>query len=299
MNDLDRMYHDIVRAAQVVEAPYSEEVIKRTLNTFGGFSRSFVQFRSTTKPLSHRRLDVRYEEVGSSEMPLDIARRAGYFPDEGRDIDKLLPQLYQHFPYLGDGVDFDVQDGVTKFWFFPKGPFLTEKAFELSAMPRSVAEHAWFYQKYHLDSVYIIAVDFFSRTMNLYFLFTKPEHHTPQALRGMVQDLGFAAPPDDAVTYSLPALSAALTYSWESPRVSRICFYVAHPNRAAAPKLLHPVIDSFVRDVPAYKDSIYQISWTFGVQGTYIKVENDYTGNLMDEFVPAILGATMPEDLKS
>jgi hypothetical protein len=293
------MYQDIVTTARLVEVPYSEEVIKRTLNTFGGFSRSAVQFRTTTKPMSHRRLDVRYEEIGSPEMPLEVARKAGYFRDEGRDIDKLLPQLYEHFPYLGDGMDFDVLDGITKFWFFPKGPFPVEKAFELSAMPRSVAEHAWYYEKYNLSAVYIIAVDFFSRTMNLYFPFMHPSHHTQEALRGMVEDLGFEAPPEEAITYSLPGISAALTYSWDSPRLNRICFYVGFPNRATTPKGMHPVIDRFIHEVPAYKDSVYQISWTFGAKGAYIKVENDYTGNMMEKFVKALMGDSLADEFKS
>lgn len=298
MNDLNRMYHDIVKTAQLVEAPYSEEVIKRTLDTFGGFSRCAVQFRTTTKPLSHRRLDVRYEEIGSVEMPLNIARRAGYFPNEGRDIDELFPQLYENFPCLGDGADFDVLDGITKFWFFPRGPFPVENAFELSAMPRSVAEHAWYYDRYHLDAVYIIAVDFFSRTMNLYFPFVHPSHHTPEALRGMVEDLGFETPPSEAINHSLPGISAALTYSWDSPHPDRICFYAGFPNRAMTPRGIHPVIDRFIDEVPAYKDSVYQISWTFGTKGSYIKVENDYTGDMMENFVKALMGDSLAEEFR-
>lgn len=290
MNDLNRMYQDIVKSAQVVEAPYSEPVIQRMLDTFGGFSRGAVQFRTTTKPHAHRRLDVRYEEINAPEIPLDIARRAGFLVDQGRDIDRLLPQIYDRFPYLGDGVDFDVQDGFTKLWFFPKGVLPVEEAFQLPAMPKSVAEHAWYYDKYRLHSLYIIGIDYLSRSMNLYLQFNHPSHHTPEALRGMVQDLGFETPSDEAINSSLQGVSAALTFTWDSPHVERICFYSAYPNRAAVPTSLHPVVSRFVEDVPAVRDSLYQVSWTFGTKGTYVKVENDYTGDMMEKFVSALLG---------
>jgi hypothetical protein len=289
MNDLNRMAQDIVTAAQLVEAPYSETVIRQTLAAFGGFARSSVQFRTTTKPATHRRLDVRYEEIRSPERPLEVARRAGYFADQGREVDRLLPQLYEHFPCLGDGADFDVLDGVTKLWFFPKGVIPVANIFKVSSLPSSVAHHAAYYDQYHLQNVYIVGVDFHSQSVNLYFRFDHPSHHTPEALRGMVKDLGYEAPPEEAITYSLPGISAALTYTWNSSAVERICFYVGHPNREATPTTLHPIIARFVNEVPALKDSLYQVSWTFGKRGTYIKVENDYTGDMMENIVPAIM----------
>jgi hypothetical protein len=288
MHDLNKMYNDIVKTAQLVQAPYSEAVIKQMLATFPGFSRGAVQFRTTTKSLSRRSLDVRYEDTNSLERPIEVARQAGYLADEGRNIDKFIFQLYESFPYLGDGVDFDVQKGLTKLWFFPKGTFQVEQTFSLSAIPESVAGHQWFYDKYDLHTVYIAGVDYFHRSMNLYLQFNQPSHHDPAVLREMVQDLGFEVSSDEAINYSQPAVSAALTFNWESPKVERICFYVVHPNRAATPKTLHPLIASFVDEVPALTDSIYQVSWTFGTQGEYIKVENDYTGNIMDVIVKPI-----------
>ncbi len=288
MNDMNRMAQDIVTAAQVIQAPYSTDVIQRTLETFGGFSRSCVQFRATTK--ADRRLDVRYEEINAPENPLEVARRAGYFADQGRPVDHLLPQLYDHFPYLGDGVDFDVLDGVTKLWFFPKGVLPVEEVGRLPAMPASVAQHAWYYDRYHLNSVYIVGVDFHNQSVNLYLRFDHPSHHTLPALRGMVEDLNFASPAEDALVYSLPAVSAALTFTWDSPAVERICFYVAHPTRATIPPGFHPVIERFVADVPTLSESLFQVSWTFGKRGAYLKVENDYTGNMMDRFVLPMMG---------
>ncbi len=292
MNDLDRMYQDIVAAAQLAGVPYSRTVITQTLKAFKGFSRGAVQFRTTTKPLSHRRLDVRYEELESPEMPLDVARRAGWLHDQGRDMDRLIPQCYQRFPYMADGVDVDVAQGVTKVWFFTLGGHPVEQAFSLSAMPRSVAAHAAYYDKYQLNTLCVVGVDYVAQSMNIYLRLDKPSHHTPEMIRGMVDDLGFGTPPSEAVQHSLQGVSIALTYRWDSAHIERICFYVPCPNREMAPRSFHPLIGEWVDKVPVLKTPMFLFSWTFGAKGSYIKLENDYTGNVF-----SVIGRALSDEV--
>lgn len=287
MHDMKRMYDDTVSAAKLCDAPYSEAVIQQMFDTFkGGFSRGAVQFRSTNK--SRPRLDVRYEDIGSSERPLDIARNAGLLVDTGGEIDKLMPGFYDHLPYLGDGVDFDAETGFAKLWFFPKGFQPVDSMYDIPGMPESVKAHKWFYDKHKLSLVYILGVDYLNQSMNIYLLFDRPEHHTSAVLQEMTDDLGFDVPDPAMIEYSQPALSAALTYTWDSPKVERICYYVSFPNRAATPTDLDPMVATFVNDVPALADSSYLASWTFGSKGSYLKVENDYTGNVGEVIVSAL-----------
>jgi len=289
MHDLKQMKSDIIKAAQAVHAPYSEETIQHTFDTFSGFNRGAIQFRTTNKPEDHRRLDVRYEEIGSTERPIDIAHRAGLIPDNDEPVNKLLLQVYDEFPYVGDGVDFDAKDGFTKLWFFPKGKIQVERLFSLPAMPSSVSENASFYDKHLLDEVYILGIDYRARSMNIYMQLTKSEQHTHNAITNMIQDLGFVVPNEQVIEYSLPAISVALTFRWDSPSIERICFFVVHENAAKTPRNIDPIANSFLDGAPQLGDSIYQLSWTFHTQGAYLKVENDYTANLMATVGAAIL----------
>ena len=73
--DMQQMFTDITRTADICEVSYQEDVIWKNLRAYQSFfTGSAVAFRTTTKPKEKRDLSVRYLEMQPHD-PLAIALR--------------------------------------------------------------------------------------------------------------------------------------------------------------------------------------------------------------------------------
>ncbi|MCI0725427.1 MAG: hypothetical protein L0332_01685 [Chloroflexi bacterium] len=281
MADLNRIYRDIIAFAALAEVTVSEAKIEEALRLFDeGFAQGSVQFRTTTKLKGQREVNFRYT-VGLDQAPhpQDTAQGAGLLTGREQE-DQLLSQIRETFPLRRGAADFDVNHGLVKIWHFPKPPFLLERIFQIPALPRSVVAHADFFQKYHFDTPPIIGVDYLHHSMNLYFVTDHPEHHTPGFVKSILQDQQFEIPSDLIIYYCTKAVVITTTFRWDSPRIERMCFYVTDFGRRNVPSL-HPLLTRLAQEATFLGDTQrFQVDWSFGEKGSYMKVEIDYTGDI-------------------
>jgi len=278
--DLKQLYDDIIKTAQIADVPYNTDIIWRILNTYRDFfSGSSVAFRTTTKAKDKRGLNVRYIELGVPHDPYLIALSEGLIEKQGHPIDDLLSEIQSQYPILGYGVDFEVSYGLEKIWpFFPHTPQLLEAICSLYCLPDGIRNYADYFARYDLAQVNVFALDYRHKSINLYFPMETPGLLPPHKIAAMIADLEFDVPPQEVLGYCSWANPVYYTFSWDSPRIERLCFAVVTPNLGDIPIHLDPLIERFTAQVPFAGNArtfIYNI--TLARRGSYIKIENDYT----------------------
>jgi radical SAM protein with 4Fe4S-binding SPASM domain len=283
--DIDQLFTDIVKAAEVADVPYNRNVIQEVLTAYkGSFSSAPVTFRTSTKPKERRGLAVRYVQVpGPDSDPYPIALAKGFIKRQGHPIDDLLSDIHTKFPIIGYGIDLDAAEGLTKIWAFLENLSPMEEAYKLPSLPSGVRKHAEYFAKYNLGIFSLFAVDFSRRTVNIYFMLNKPGIFSESQIAGMFGDLGFKIPTKEILNYCSNAFTLYYTFSWDSDRVERICFGIAASDPTRVPTHLDPVIERYVAQAPILSaNRRFIFSVTEGLNENYIKIESDYTGSMIE-----------------
>ena len=285
---------DLIAVAKLTGVAYCENTLERVLNTFEkGFLNHSIQIRSTTKPLDKRDLCFRFLDLESREHPLEHALRKGEVSPNGHEIYDWLPTLAEHFPALGYGVDFEATRGLTKIWQFIDGAYNPEALQALPIMPRGYSASLPLLRELGLDSLTIVGADYVHNSVNLYFRPSQASHHTGALVSTACERLGFAPPSVTAKVHASKTGCIAVTYGWQSPSIDRICFYVAGFSREDVPAY-DPLLRNYARNVPALVDDPrFIVGWSHGPRGTYLKIEDDYTGDVSNIFETAMAVPTI------
>lgn len=139
-----------------------------------------------------------------------------------------------------------------------------------------------------LDSVTIVGADYVHNSVNLYFRPSQASHNTSALVSAACTHLGFAPPTATAQAHASKTGCIAVTYGWDNPSIERICFYVAGFAREDVPDY-DPQLRTFARNAPALVDDPrFIIGWSHGARGTYLKIEDDYTGDVSEVFGAAM-----------
>jgi hypothetical protein len=294
---LEQLATDIAAAAAVVGAPADPALVRRVLGTFRpGFSEGAVEFRTTNRADGEREMSYRYVALGESHFPgrpapagLDpsrvdpwqVARAEGLLVERGHAIERLLPALTSRFEVGGWGVDAGAAYGVEKLWPFLSAAYPVERALALSEMPESVVKHRAFYARHQLTHFSILAFDYRHKTVNLYFM-VRPGSLTGDQIAAMVADLGFEVPGRSVLEYNTGCVAINLTFSYTSPTVERLCFYVPALDASTVPTREHPIFARVVTEFPvAASRRMFVVGHTFAKRGTYVKLEVDYSGTTL------------------
>lgn len=301
---LERLAGDLIAAAELTGVEYSQEAIQRVLRRFeDGFLRRSVQIRTTTHPIGRRELCFRYLDLESGRHPLSIAVDSGELVPTEHPVFGWLRRLEERFPPLGYGADFEVRHGLAKIWTFLAGAHEPRALLELPQMPRAFRSSLALLRELHLESVTIVGVDYLRRSINLYFRPSHASHHGPELVTRACARLGFAAPSERAQAHAARTGCIGFTYGWDAAEIERICFYVAGFRRDEVPDH-HPHLRAYAAVVPAFAaDPRFILGWSHGRGGSYLKLEDDYTGDVTEVFrvsmgVPrvAYTGATRRAD---
>ncbi|WP_242053974.1 aromatic prenyltransferase [Nostoc sp. FACHB-888] len=295
MNDVNRIRTDIVNVAKTFGAEYSETVIEEVFQVFGDeFVNNSSMIRTSNKQPDKLNCSLRYFEDDEQYLGLgwDTARKSGLLTDQGRPVDRLVPEICETFPVITDGVDFDVKHGLVKIWQIFRGVAPVEQAFKLPSLPKSVTAHAGFFKKYHLDALCALGIDYHHNSVNLYFDTYHLEHHTSVYYKNLLQDLQFQLPSDKVLEVLKNNGEIGLTFNYSLSRIERLCFYRPFFTReAVAQELVNPLLKKFVEEAPALVDNPgFVLGWSFGPQGgkgTYVKVDVDYHDRIVPLFVKA------------
>ena len=298
--DLDGMLEDIVKAAEIAEVPYNKENIWRVLIAYRDFySGTSVTFTTTTKPKEERGLAVRYVELKVPHDPYAIALENGLIIRRGYPIEDLYSEIKSIFPILGYGVDMDVQYGLIKIWTFLQIPQPINKAYQMSSLPASIRNHADYFSKYNLLDFSLFALDFRNLTTNLYFMVPEPGIYSPEKIAGIIGDVDLTVPSEELLMRCSKAATIYPTFSSDSDRIERICFGMVAYQPNEVPTHLHPVLEHFAEHAPFQSEKrrfIYSV--TPSRRGEYIKIENDYTGSMIDQMMMGAHAGLVLNELK-
>ncbi|HOV26937.1 MAG TPA: aromatic prenyltransferase [Pseudobacteroides sp.] len=286
--DLVRMADDIIKSAEIAEVSYSREVIEKVLHIYEkNFSHSLVPvtFRTTTKKLEKRGLNIRYVDFWTPHDPHAIAISNGLIAKQGHPIDNLFEEIQANYPVMGYGIDFGVLTGFEKIWpfFAPHIPQPVQKAYAMKSLPDSVKKNSDFFTKFNLDNFALFAIDYHNRSTNIYFMTSSIGKFSSEKIAAIIKELDFATPSQELIDYCTNAITFYCTYTWDSPKIERICFGVLAQDQSTIPTHLNPLIEKYSLNAPILSENrkfIYSI--TFARQGDYIKIENDYSGSMVD-----------------
>lgn len=280
---LEQMYNDIERAAEIAGVPYDRYVIRSVLQAYKNFfSGSPVTFVTNTRPQKERKLSVRYVDLQVPHDPFQTALEKGFITAGSHPIYELLVEIRSRFPMMGYGIDLEVSRGLSKIW-----PFVTpqpvEKILQITTLPRSVRDYFPYFYRHNLEVFYLFSLDYLGKAVNIYFMIKEPGQLTTRHITDMLTGLDFAVPSAEILEYCTQATTIYPTFSWDSEDITRLCFGVNAHDPQQVPTHLDPLLDIFTRQAPILSEQrkfIYSL--TFERRNHYIKIENDYTGTMID-----------------
>jgi hypothetical protein len=141
-----------------------------------------------------------------------------------------------------------------------------------------MAENVEFFTRHgYGDRVAGIAIDYPSRTVNVYFNDLPAECYEAKTILETVRELGMAEPSDHMLKLGEKAFGLYVTLGWDSPEIERICYAAATADLTTLPVPIEPEIEKFVKNVPYGGD---ERKFVYGVallpQGEYYKLESHY-----------------------
>ncbi len=278
---LEVLFRDIEAAAQICEVEPLEDQYVPVMRTYEPFfTGAAVAMRTTSHPAGKRDLDIRYVDTVQGYDPYPVAVEKGFLTPDGHPIYDLLPALNEAISFCGYGIDVSVTHGMRKIWPFMKARTTIEEVCRIPALPDSVRNAMDYYKKYDLSTVSLLALDYLSRTVNLYCFTGGRELFTPQKVAGQIADAGFLVPPEDEVLTNATAASIYLTFNWDSPDIVRLSYVLPVPLEHV-PLKLPEHLTRFIAEAPTYADErryIYNTAYAHGE--VYTKMELDYTATM-------------------
>ncbi|TXT67426.1 MAG: hypothetical protein BAJALOKI1v1_100039 [Promethearchaeota archaeon] len=284
--DLGQMVNDLKIIGNFAGVECDEEKIWEVLNAYKEFfSGSSISIRTTSKPLEKRDVSVRYVElmVQHDPDPYLTATNKGLLEKNGHPLHKMFYEIYDNFEMMGHGVDLDVKRGLTKLWSFI-APCPIERVYSMKTIPDSVKSLKDYFTKHGLHEFVLFALDFYHKTVNLYFLVRDPSKVKPEKYEDLLREVGFEPASREIMEKCTEATTLYYTFDWETDRVERICFGVLCPEGAdQVPTHFHPIMEDFVKKAPFATDKrTFIYATTFTPNGHYFKVESDYNGTMIE-----------------
>lgn len=297
---LNQLFDDLIKAAEIAEVPYDADVLRKNLDAYGDFySRAAVTFKTTTKPKDKRGLTARYVELKVPHDPYSIAVTNGFITEENHPIYNLYHEIKSKYPILGYGVDVDVAYGLSKIWAFIQIPQPISEAFTMPSLPESIKNSLDYFSRNNLNDFSLFAIDYRDKTINVYFMMNEPGIYSTEEISDMISQAGFKVPTQEILEHCSKTATIYYTYSWTTTRIERLCFGMAAPDPSAVPTHLDPLVDVYTKHAPIIGEKrgfIY--SMTFSHSGDYIKIENDYSGTMIDLMLQGAQAPAMLEELK-
>lgn len=289
--DLDRLCTDLEVIAEMTEVQINQEVVQKILDAYGEhFEQGGVAFRTTNHPKGKRELCLRYLNA-NPHNPYAIALEHGLLTKVGHPIERLYADANERYPMICRGIDVGVTHGIEKIWPLFNVAVPVKDLFEIPSMPESVKSYADHFAKYDLKLFEGFAINYYQKSMNIYFLINRPGQYPPERCAEMIRDLGFTVPSDDELAINAKTGIIYHTFTWESPRCERLSFGVPHVPVPSDPYpgRLHPVFERLCNEMPVVapqRKAAISTAYLADHSKDYLKIEVDYTGTFA-----AVLGA--------
>ncbi len=288
------VFDDLKQAAKIMDAPFNAASLAKTLNVFAQFYTPYSETSAVAYRVSTNKKDVsmRYIDFTVPHNPFEMALAGGLTARDGHPVEDVLDQLEPQVKLLGYGCDLVVTEGFEKVWpFFHMLPI--EALAKLGAMPDSVRQSMDYFAKHKMEQVSLLAVDYYHRTVNVYFMMRGPDGFKPGGMytreqwAEMFTDLGFDRPSEAELDICMQAFTVYPTFSWDSPEIKRLCVCMPGTKLSEFPYQMHPVTERFVKEAPVQAtSSVFTYCPTYGDDLNYLKMEVDYSG----QYMPRVIG---------
>lgn len=283
--DLDQVVKDMVKLCELTGLKSNTEAIRKVLTTYDKFFRGApLSIRTTSKPVEKRDVSLRYVEmmIPHKPDPYTTAIEAGLLERNGHPIHEMIVESINTFDMMGYGVDLNASTGLAKIWPFIV-PGSIEPIFSMKSIPSSMKNYIDYFNRHGLTAFSLFAFDFLHNTTNIYFMIENDFRADHDSCKSLVEELGFDIQSEELIEYCRDAVHLNYTFSWDSEKVERLCFGMTCHDADKVPVHLHPIIKEFVDNSPFQSEVhkfIYSIAYT--ANGFYYKIENDYTGSMVD-----------------
>lgn len=285
--DLALMADDIEKAAKIAEVGCNKELVNKILKVYEeqfSHPQVAVSFRTTTKSVEKRSLDVRYVDVWTSHDPYAMAIENGLIAKTGHPVDDLLYEINSNFPIMGYGVDFGALNGFAKIWMrIPTHlPVPLERLQSISSFPASLKNYIHLLSKYSMDRIIMVGIDYVNKSTNIYFVKRYYGDLSPEIVTKLISELGFSVPSNELIEECANALFFYCTFTWDSPRIERLSFHRVAHDQSQVPVHLHPFLEKYSLNAPILGDKRkFMYTVALSPKGNYIKLESDYSSGIM------------------
>ncbi|PTB69399.1 hypothetical protein BBK36DRAFT_1111187 [Trichoderma citrinoviride] len=281
---VSRFLDDLQHVCKVCQAPYSEEMTRKVLDTYAtSFQRSAIQLRITDRPgdpVNYRF----YERKAVQSINLAISSKLLSPQNPMIGIFKSWSQLYGGAPI--QLCDFDAEKGLAKAWLYLSGLRPLDDILDAPGIPSTIGLYQDAFRSLQLTQVRFVAVDFKSHTINLYF--HAPGPLTPEQAAQYTTLAG--SPPPSAAQFAEMTkflnpsnFTFGLTIDPATGSIKRVAIYAVSLPAGECPTV-GKRISTFLKEVPSYdQKDVNIVSWSFGKGGeTYMKAERSYCGELAE-----------------
>ncbi|MEU8577338.1 aromatic prenyltransferase [Streptomyces asoensis] len=274
------LYTGVEQSAALIDVTCSREKVWPVLEAFEDvIPQAIIAFRVATNARHEGEFDCRFT-IPRTVDPYERARDHGFVTPTGRPAESLLADIRSRCPIDSYGIDFGIVGGFRKIWiYFPGGhrQSLAELR-DLPSMPPSLAENfAFFADRGLADKVDVVAIDYRSNTVNLYFT-NFPDHlRRPAEVLAMHRATGMPDPSEQMLRFCEKSFGFYVTLNWDSPKIERIAFSVKTHDPLALPARLGPKIEHFLDSVAYGADDpkmVYAAMTSSGEE--YYKLQSYY-----------------------
>lgn len=282
-SEVAELYATIEESARLLNVACSRDKAWPILSAYGDafvHPGSVVAFRVATALRYLGELDCRFRTHPDNRDPYATALSNDLIAETDHPIGSLLSDVHERFFVESHGIDFGVVGGFKKIYaaFNPVELQELSKLANISSMPRSLAENVEFFTRHGLnDRVAGIAIDYPSRTVNVYFNDLPAESYEPKTILDTVRELGMAEPSEQMLKLGEKSFGLYVTLGWDSTKIERICYAATTTDLTTLPVPVEPEIEKFVKNVPYGGD---ERKFVYGVallpQGEYYKLESHY-----------------------
>jgi len=282
-SEVAELYSTIEESARLLNVDCSRETVWPILSAYADafvHPESVVAFRVANALRYLGELDCRFRTHPDERDPYATAVSHGLVAEADHPIGSLLSQVHGNFVMDSHGIDFGAVGGFKKIYaaFDPASLQEASKLADIASMPRSLADNIEFFTRHGLhDRVAGIAIDYPSRTVNVYFNDLPAECYEPKTILETLRELGMAEPSDHMLKLGERAFGLYVTLGWDSSKIERICYAAATADLTTLPVPIEPEIEKFVKNVPYGGD---ERKFVYGVallpQGEYYKLESHY-----------------------